>query len=115
MLNETSIVCSGEEGHNVAESIAIAASVLLSLTLLASLYGIIWFERFGTDLKRTLIDQLFASVCWYLMTAVLFVQIPMTARIIFKGPFNKYVCAAINFTSATIYNSIIGKFDYRYF
>jgi hypothetical protein len=37
-------------------------SIILSCSVLPLLYGIIWYARFGTDLKRTLINQLFVSV-----------------------------------------------------
>jgi hypothetical protein len=29
------------------------------------LYGVIWFERYGTDKKRTLMNKLVASQCWF--------------------------------------------------
>ena len=31
------------------------------------LYGIIWFEHFGSDQKRILTNKLLSSVCWTLM------------------------------------------------
>jgi len=31
------------------------------------LYGIVWFEKYGTDNKRTLINKLVASLCWNLI------------------------------------------------
>ena len=32
------------------------------------LYSIIWFEHFGSDLKRTIINRMVTHVCWFLKT-----------------------------------------------
>ena len=34
------------------------------LFLLPALLGIVWFEKFGSDNKRTMINMLVSSVCW---------------------------------------------------
>jgi hypothetical protein len=39
-------------------------SIVSTLFSLLAFYGIIWFERFGSDEKRTLINMLTSSVCW---------------------------------------------------
>ena len=109
MLNETNMMCTREQGHNLPKYIAFIVSVLLSLIVIPSLYGIIWFERFGSDSKRTLINQLFASICWYLMISTLCLEFPIIFRIIYKGAFSHYVCAMIDFLIATLYNVVIGK------
>jgi hypothetical protein len=110
MLNETNMPCSGEEaGHTLLMSIAIVLSVLLSLIVIPSLYGIIWFERFGSDSKRTLINQLFASVCWYLMVLILCLETPIIFRIINKAAYSHFACAVIDFGISTFYNIILGK------
>ncbi len=110
MLNETDLPCTGEEpGHTLPIYIAIVLSVLLSLIAIPSLYGIIWFERFGSDSKRTLINQLFAYVCWYLMALILCLQTPQIFRIIYRAAYNLYVCAMIEFLIATFYNVVLGN------
>jgi hypothetical protein len=111
MFNQTNMPCFGEDGHNLTKSFAIILSLLLSLIVLPSLYGIIWYERFGSDSKRTLINQLFASVCWYIIITVLFLQFPMTARFIYTKPFSQYVCTVIDFSSATLYDFALGKIN----
>ena len=110
MLNETNMPCSGEEaGHTLLMSIAIVLSVLLSLVLIPSLYGIIWYERFGSDSKRTLINQLFASVCWYLLVLILFLQTPIIFRITKRAAYSHNVCAVIEFLTATVFNIVLGN------
>jgi hypothetical protein len=112
MLNETNLACNGEEaGHTLPMTIAIVLSVLLSLIVIPSLYGIIWFERFGSDSKRTLINQLFASICWYFMISALFLEFPIIFRVVYKEAFSHYACALIDFLISTIYNVVLGKIN----
>ena len=42
---------------------SILALFLLSINILA-FWGIIWFERFGSDLKRIFINQIVVSISW---------------------------------------------------
>ena len=110
MLNETNLPCRGEEaGLTMPMFITVVLSVLLSVNVIPSLYGIIWFERFGSDSKRTLINQLFASVCWYLMVLILFLQTPAIFRIIKRTPHSHFVCAVVEFLIATFYNIVLGN------
>ena len=39
-------------------------SALLVLANMGLLLGMIWYERFGSDNRRTLMNKLFASICW---------------------------------------------------
>ena len=105
-LNESS--CNGEDGYDSSKSFAIILSILLSLIVLPSLYGIIWFERFGTDSKRTLLNQLIASICWCLIISIICLQFPMTIRFILKKALDQNICALIDFAAATIYNLVLG-------
>ena len=44
--------------------ISISVSFISSLIILPFLYGIIWYERYGTDVKRILLNRIVSSVCW---------------------------------------------------
>ena len=44
------------------------------------LYSIIWYEKFGSDNKRTVLDKLAGSVCWYTILLHVLVQIPELIR-----------------------------------
>ena len=57
----------------------------------AALFSIIWFERFGSDKKRTLLNLLFSISCWECAIFVFLVQIPETMRFIY-GPLPDFVC-----------------------
>jgi hypothetical protein len=72
------------------------ASILISLIsillIVTSGTGIIWFERFGSDQKRTLIIRLLTSVC---VTGIEFYLIPLPFEIVrhLYGPFNNATCS----------------------
>ena len=39
-------------------------SILSGLILLPSMYGIVWYEHYGNDLKRILLNMLVSSMSW---------------------------------------------------
>ena len=69
----------------------IAASVLNLIAVTPMYYAIIWFEKYGTDHRRSLLNKLVASTCWnaivYNLTAV-----PMEIILTLFGPFGKGFC-----------------------
>jgi hypothetical protein len=101
-------ICNGFLENGTSKIVSISISVILSFLVLPLLYGIIWYERFGTDLKRTLINQLFASVCWYLMTSIILIQVPITVRFMIQMPLNHFICATLDFIAASLLNMILG-------
>ena len=44
------------------------------------LYSIIWYEKFGSDNKRTVLNKLAGSVCWYTILLHVLIQIPELIR-----------------------------------
>jgi hypothetical protein len=54
---------------------AVIFSVLGELALLTLLYSNIWYERFGSDNKRTLLNKLVSSLCWTGFEWFFFIQI----------------------------------------
>lgn len=57
--------------YRSSKTAAIVLSTLLSLMEIGLLYGAIWFERFGSDQRGTLINRFFSSLCWTSMAAIL--------------------------------------------
>ena len=104
-------LCTGLMGNTYPKIFAIILSILLSLIVLPFLYGIIWYEKFGTDSKRTLLNQLVSSICWKLIFIVLFLQFPMTIRIIFQEAFSHGVCTVIDFFASTAYMLVVGELN----
>ena len=67
-------------------------SSILILTDIVLFYGIIWYERFGSDQPRTLLNQQVASICWSGILWIILMEIPMVIRFLTKQPFNVNVC-----------------------
>jgi hypothetical protein len=53
--------------------IILAFSITLTVILLT--FGIIWFEQFGSDLKRFFINKMVSSICWSVIALLILVQI----------------------------------------
>ena len=54
-------------------------------------YGIIWYEGYGLDIKRTLINKLVSSICWAAMIEIPLLQISEIPRYFF-GPQSPTFC-----------------------
>ena len=59
--------------------------------LIPVLYSIIWYEKFGSDKKRTVLNKLVGSVCWYTIVVYMVVQIPELIRYCY-GPLPTFLC-----------------------
>ena len=68
-----------------------AISILLILLASVLCYSVIWYERFGLDAKRTIINQLFALHCSTAIEFMLFVTLPEWIRFV-SGPGPKLLC-----------------------
>ena len=66
-------------------------SFVLIVLVVSILYGIIWFEKFGSDKKRTIINQCVSSICWTLVFWQLTIQVSCIARMLL-GPFSHLFC-----------------------
>ena len=55
------------------------------------IYSIIWYEKYGSDNKRTILNMYASMFCWEFLKFILFVQIPDTMRYI-VGPLHYGVC-----------------------
>ena len=51
--------------NSPSKIVSVIVTVILVVFLTFGNFGIIWYEKFGSDKKRTLINKLFASVCWW--------------------------------------------------
>ena len=48
----------------VSKISAVSFSAVAGLILLPLVYVIIWFERFGSNLKRTFLNKMVSALCW---------------------------------------------------
>ncbi len=54
--------------------VGIVLSSVLTAFAFLSAAGVIWFERFGSDLKRIFINKVVSSVCWSILAYCVFIQ-----------------------------------------
>ena len=66
-------------------------TVIAIPVVLLLLYSIIWYERFGLDVKRTIVNKLTSSFCWIAIQFVIFVNIPDFGRYL-TGPYSENFC-----------------------
>jgi hypothetical protein len=71
--------------------VSIANSLVLTFLNIISGFGIIWFEHFGCDQKRTLINRLLTSLC---LTGIEFYFVVLPFEIVrhLNGPFDNVTC-----------------------
>ena len=67
-------------------------AIIIMTASLITCYSIIWIERYGSDKKRTVINQLVASICWTFITWNSTVQIIKLVRLLY-GPLGLKLCA----------------------
>ena len=78
---------------------AISVSIMM-LSILTS-YSIIWIERFGSDKKRTIINQIVSSMCWTFITWNCTVQVLKLIRFL-HGPLSDRTCQWIFILQRTL-------------
>ena len=66
-------------------------TILIMIASLIMCYSIIWIERFGSDKKRTIINQLVTSLCWTFITWNSTVQVLKLVRLL-HGPLGLKLC-----------------------
>ena len=67
------------------------ASLINFVLITPLLYSIVWYEHYGTDYQRTLLNQLVSTTCWNGIIYNLF-AIPAEVVLEIFGPFNKLFC-----------------------
>ena len=73
-------------------------------------FGIIWYERHGDHPYRTLINQLFSTLSWLVVSYIFFVYIPDGTRYLI-GPLDDTFCDVHNFLKNFISNCILLTLD----
>ena len=81
----------GVDSSNWYKMTAIVFSLVVNNILLPFFYGIIWFERFGSDKHRTLINKLVSSLCWNFLVFYGLLQNAFAIRMGF-GPMPNWLC-----------------------
>jgi hypothetical protein len=77
--------------HEPLKTFSVIFTILSGLLIVPGMYGIIWYESFGTELKRILVNMLVSSFCWCGIVWYLFVMLLEVVRYQF-GPLPETVC-----------------------
>jgi len=70
---------------------SIIFSVFSFTVIPVALYSIIWFEKYGCDSKRTVLNRIASIICWTGFEYLFFIQIFETLRFVY-GPLPKAFC-----------------------
>ena len=94
------------EDGNPYKYVTVVIQILLIILSVSVFYSIIWYERFGTDNKRTIVNKFVSSICWTGICWNLTVQIIIIVRFL-HGPFNYYACFWYILTRRTLTTVIV--------
>ena len=92
------------------KTILVICCVLFSLLNIALSIGLIWFERFGSDKRRTLLNKLVSSLCYRILQWVLICQSSDLIRYTI-GPLPLQFCAFMVVLKTSIRLQILLLFD----
>jgi len=81
--------------NNPPRILSISLAIICTCICTPLFYCIIWFEKFGSDKKRTLINKLLTMNCWSAIGYLIFVQSLEILRFIY-GPLPLVICNAKN-------------------
>ena len=105
MLSTTNVsnsdICSDEDDkyrffrylfeEKTTKVISVVFATVGIIFLIPLTYGIIWYEHFGSDKKRTLLNKFVSSLCWAFMEWFLIIQIFEIVSYI-VGPMPDFIC-----------------------
>lgn len=77
--------------NNAVKWVTWVFGFFVALTGPCALYSVIWFERFGSDRKRTLLNMLFSQSCTAGIAYVYLGHVPELIRYVY-GPMGSGVC-----------------------
>jgi hypothetical protein len=75
----------------LSNTLSVIFSTVGTLLLIPLLYGIIRYEKYGSNNKRTLLNKFVSAWCWASIEYLLLCQVPNIARHIF-GPMSQINC-----------------------
>jgi hypothetical protein len=77
--------------NRFSKILAIIFATVSAPFIILALWGIIWYERYGHDTQRTIINKLYSSLCWVGIEFIILVIFPDTVRYTL-GPFPSFLC-----------------------
>jgi hypothetical protein len=77
--------------NHFSKIISIIVTIILVIPLTLANFALIWYEKYGSDKKRTFMNKMFSSVCWSITEFYILVQ--LTEAFLFShGPLPEYLC-----------------------
>ena len=94
----------------LSKTILIILSVILSVLCILGYFGIVWFERFGSDLKRICINRIMSSLSWTIIVWYIAVQ-PLDILLYFYRPLPELFCLCFSLVKHTLIVQCILFYD----
>ena len=91
---------------NIFQALGLAASFINVFLITSLLLLVIWYEQYGTNHNRTLINQFVTSTCWSGVAYNLLAQVPEAALGVF-GPFHPNFCLFHSILKNTILSQFV--------
>ena len=95
--------------HRASKFVILTAAAILIILNMGLLLGLIWYERYGSDNRRTLMNKLFSSLCWVGIAHDLHSVLDFL-RYLF-GPNFSTLCAIQNFLKVTATSMFLLFYD----
>ena len=95
---------------NFSKYVSPILALIMVLFLIPLFYSIIWYEKYGTNDKQTIVNQFFSAICWNFIAWNLSIQMLAIFRFII-GPMNIYICVFSLFTRRTLVTIALLFFD----
>ncbi len=89
--NETVLFFNGLHEKRISKTLGLVIGSTLPVVICLSATGVIWFERFGSDLKRIFINRAVSSICWNILAYFAFIHLP-EIFLYFGQPFPEWFC-----------------------
>ena len=80
--------------RNPFQALCVIFTIVSIVIVTPAFYGIIWYERFGSDKKRTLMNKLVSGICWSAIEWNLISQTAFVLRFTY-GPLPTFICFGV--------------------
>ena len=89
--NSTVDYFSGLFENRTSKVAFMAIAIILMISSSIMCYSIVWYERYGLDTKQTMLNKLFAVLCWTGIEYTIFASLPDWLRYVI-GPYPASFC-----------------------
>ena len=101
---------SGLTESNLPLILSLIFACLTSIIIPIFLFSIIWYEKFGTDNRRTLLNKLHVCGCWCSLEYIMLAQ-PIDIIRYLYGPLPKHLCLLARIIKSAIFFQTFLYFD----